>query len=164
MIKYTSRRCVTYGGIAQLARAIGSYPIGHGFKSSFRYHLGPLVKRLRHGPFTAVTWVRFPYGSPKRKSTTIVVLFLFGGAYAPNRTHHRACAGSGSQIRLSDGLCSHKTSQTNLVPRALARRHLPVHYPSTNLYAPNLTYLFAKQKIMGNNASALLVLFLACEK
>ena len=26
---------------------------------------GPLVKRLRHGPFTAVTWVRFPYGSPK---------------------------------------------------------------------------------------------------
>ena len=27
---------------------------------------GPLVKRLRHRPFTAVTWVRFPYGSPKR--------------------------------------------------------------------------------------------------
>ena len=24
-----------------------------------------MVKRLRHGPFTAVTWVRFPYGSPK---------------------------------------------------------------------------------------------------
>ena len=30
---------------------------------------GPLVKRLRHRPFTAVTWVRFPYGSPKRKTT-----------------------------------------------------------------------------------------------
>ena len=29
---------------------------------------GPLVKRLRHGPFTAVTWVRFPYGSPKQVS------------------------------------------------------------------------------------------------
>ena len=27
-----------YGGIAQLARAIGSYPIGRGFKSNFRYH------------------------------------------------------------------------------------------------------------------------------
>ena len=26
-----------YGGIAQLARAIGSYPIGRGFKSNFRY-------------------------------------------------------------------------------------------------------------------------------
>ena len=29
---------------------------------------GPLVKRLRHGPFTAVTWVRFPYGSYKSPS------------------------------------------------------------------------------------------------
>ena len=59
-----------YGGIAQLARAFGSYPTGRWFKSDFRYHFrftqyGPLVKRLRHGPFTAVTWVRFPYGSPK---------------------------------------------------------------------------------------------------
>ena len=26
---------------------------------------GPLVKWLRHRPFTAVTWVRVPYGSPK---------------------------------------------------------------------------------------------------
>ncbi len=26
-----------YGGVAQLARAIGSYPIGHGFKSNLRY-------------------------------------------------------------------------------------------------------------------------------
>ena len=25
---------------------------------------GPLVKRSRHRPFTAVTGVRFPYGSP----------------------------------------------------------------------------------------------------
>ena len=29
----------------------------------FQTH-GPLVKWLRHGPFTAVTWVRVPYGSP----------------------------------------------------------------------------------------------------
>ena len=32
-----------------------------------RLLLGPLVKRLRHRPFTAVTWVRFPYGSPRRR-------------------------------------------------------------------------------------------------
>ena len=31
---------------------------------SRRLLYGPLVKWLRHGPFTAVTWVRFPYGSP----------------------------------------------------------------------------------------------------
>ncbi len=63
-----------------MARASGSYPAGRWFKSDIRYHSveahfgfgvillknGPLVKRLRHGPFTAVTWVRFPYGSPKK--------------------------------------------------------------------------------------------------
>ena len=30
---------------------------------------GPLVKWLRHGPFTAVTWVRIPYGSPSHKTS-----------------------------------------------------------------------------------------------
>ena len=58
------------GWIAQLARASGSYPAGRWFKSDFSHQtLGPLVKRLRHGPFTAVTWVRFPYGSPDTNNT-----------------------------------------------------------------------------------------------
>ena len=74
-----------HGGVAQLARACGSYPQCHWFESSRRYHRlvrrrqrltshppqqkdGPLVKWLRHGPFTAVTWVRVPYGSPLRQS------------------------------------------------------------------------------------------------
>ena len=50
-----------------MARASGSYPEGHWFKSNYRYHFfspGPLVKRSRHRPFTAVTGVRFPHGSP----------------------------------------------------------------------------------------------------
>ena len=68
-----------------MARACGSYPQCHRFESSRRYHRlvrrrqrltshppqqkdGPLVKWLRHGPFTAVTWVRVPYGSPLRQS------------------------------------------------------------------------------------------------
>ena len=51
--------------LAQLARALGSYPGCRWFKSDCRYHFyGPLVKRLRHRPFTAESWVRFPYGSP----------------------------------------------------------------------------------------------------
>lgn len=56
-----------YGGIAQLARASGSYPAGRRFESHCRYHsfFGPLVKRLRHHPFTVETRVRFPCGSPK---------------------------------------------------------------------------------------------------
>ena len=35
---------------------------------------GPLVKRLRHRPFTAVTRVRVPYGA-----FILIVTFLFGG-------------------------------------------------------------------------------------
>ena len=65
-----------------MARAIGSYPIGHGFKSNSRYH-GPLVKRSRHRPFTAVTGVRFSHGSPKKESRTkSCFLFL---SLSPNR-------------------------------------------------------------------------------
>ncbi len=71
------------GGIAQLARACGSYPQCPRFESRCRYqkrrryyylrlNLGPLVKRLRHRPFTAVTWVRFPYGSPKNTAHRMV--------------------------------------------------------------------------------------------
>ena len=47
-----------------MARVLGSYPIGRWFKSYCRYQKGPLVKRLRHRPFTAESWVQFPYGSP----------------------------------------------------------------------------------------------------
>ncbi len=63
-----------YGDIAQLARATGSYPVCRWFKSDYRYQersvlisadlFGPVVKRLRHRPFTAVTRVRFSSGSP----------------------------------------------------------------------------------------------------
>ncbi len=37
-------------------------------RNGFRPNDGPLVKWLRHGPFTAVTWVRIPYGSPPHKT------------------------------------------------------------------------------------------------
>ena len=33
----------------------------------YREQSGPLVKRLRHRPFTAVTRVRFSHGSPEKK-------------------------------------------------------------------------------------------------
>ena len=65
------KNVVTYtalkqGGMAQLARANGSYPLGRWFKSNCRHQHGPMVKRSRHRPFTAVTGVRFPLGSPKK--------------------------------------------------------------------------------------------------
>ena len=50
---------------SSVGRAFGSYPECHWFESNCRYQNGPLVKWLRHRPFTAVTWVRVPYGSPE---------------------------------------------------------------------------------------------------
>ena len=85
-----------YGGIAQLARVLGSYPIGRRFESHCRYQInkpyllrwfnkrafepliyGPVVKRLRHRPFTAVTRVRFSYGSPNKRDRQSPVPFIF---------------------------------------------------------------------------------------
>ena len=50
-----------------MARACGSYPQCRWFDSDRRYQYGPMVKRLRHGPFKAVTGVRVPLGSPQSK-------------------------------------------------------------------------------------------------
>ena len=41
---------VKFGGIAQLARATGSYPVGHGFKSNSRYHR-PVGQAAKTPPF-----------------------------------------------------------------------------------------------------------------
>ena len=49
-----------------LAQAAEHLPFKQGVPGSIPGWLtnGPLVKRLRHRPFTAESWVRFPYGSP----------------------------------------------------------------------------------------------------
>ena len=67
-----------YGGIAQLARAFGSYPKCRRFKSHYRYSVyGPVVKRLRHRPFTAETRVRFSSGSLFHKARNSIFLALY---------------------------------------------------------------------------------------
>ena len=75
-----------------MARAFGSYPKCRRFKSYCRYQRngcslwrvhcdsGPLVKRLRHRPFTAGSRVRIPYESPDEKTHQqkfLLVCFLF---------------------------------------------------------------------------------------
>ena len=49
-----------------LAQAAEHLPFKQGVPGSIPGWLtnGPLVKRLRHRPFTAESWVQFPYGSP----------------------------------------------------------------------------------------------------
>ena len=61
-----------------MARVLGSYPIGRWFESYCRYQNGPLVKRLRHRPFTAESWVQFPYGSPHHIPTNAYISAFVG--------------------------------------------------------------------------------------
>ena len=57
-------------------RLNGTFSDAEGMKTSFdtleetRIY-GPLVKRLRHRPFTAVAWVRLPYGSPENNERSV---------------------------------------------------------------------------------------------
>ena len=73
---------MTNGCVAQLARAFGSYPTGRWFES-VRSHqnaaFGPMVKRLRHHPFTVVSWVRIPLGSPLK--TQYIGFIVFHSLY-----------------------------------------------------------------------------------
>ena len=64
-----------YGGIAQLVEhPVHTRPVICSNQITAT-NKGPLVKRLRHRPFTAVTWVRFPYGSPKKDTPSGVSFF-----------------------------------------------------------------------------------------
>ena len=54
-----------HGSVAQLVRVPACHAGSRGFEPLLSRHIsGPLVKRSRHHPFTVVTGVRFPYGSP----------------------------------------------------------------------------------------------------
>ena len=46
---------------------------------------GPLVKWLRHRPFTAVTWVRVPYGSPKKIGVPLELRSFFNKKTGPSK-------------------------------------------------------------------------------
>ena len=51
IIPKSQRLSGTYGGIAQLARAFGSYPECRRFKSHCRYHLWPGGQTVKTPPF-----------------------------------------------------------------------------------------------------------------
>ena len=55
---------------------------------------GPLVKRLRHRPFTAATGVRIPYGSPPRALSSAggaPALQAGGHRFEPYSAHQKDC-------------------------------------------------------------------------
>ena len=116
-------------------------------------HLGPLVKRLRHGPFTAVTWVRFPYASPtKKQALRSECLFFCFVPRTRNRTHSRIsravffCYVTHSRhrralafLRESGSNNSLAVSRRNLVGEASTRTR---HQQKENFCLPKVLFLF----------------------
>ena len=56
------------GGIAQLARAFGSYPTGRWFKSDFRYHIWPVGQAVKTRPFHGCNMGSIPVRVTKKRS------------------------------------------------------------------------------------------------
>ena len=89
--------------------AAGSYPAGRWFESDRRYQNGPMVKWLRHRPFTAVTRVRTSVGSPNNRLIQAVVL-LGGLAQLV-----RALALQARGHRFKSSSLHHTQSKSNLI-------------------------------------------------
>ena len=72
-----------YGGIAQLARAFGSYPKCRWFKSDYRYHIWPVGQAVKTPPFHGGNMgsipVRVTIPIPLVSLTTRGFSGLFGG-------------------------------------------------------------------------------------
>ena len=68
----------TNGGIAQLARATGSYPVGHGFKSNSRYQR-PVGQAAKTPPFHGGNGSSIlpRVTNAKKNSIAIAMLFFF---------------------------------------------------------------------------------------
>ncbi len=70
------------GGIAQLARATGSYPVGHGFKSNSRYHR-PVGQAAKTPPFHGGNGSSILPRVTKKRTHTKWCVFFF---CAPSRS------------------------------------------------------------------------------
>ena len=66
-----------YGGIAQLARASGSYPAGRWFKSDFRYLIRPVGQAVKTRPFHGCNMGSIPVRVRKKETDTKVSVFFF---------------------------------------------------------------------------------------
>ena len=97
---YYNKSVTKNGGIAQLARASGSYPAGRRFKSHYRYHFRPGGQAVKTPPFhggnTSSILVRVTKKIQVPKRTWIFLSIAKAMAY-----HHAlACISSKADRRL----------------------------------------------------------------
>ena len=66
-----------YGGVAQLARAYGSYPYGRWFKSTRRYHIRPVGQAVKTPPFHGDNGGSIPPRVTKKQKYTKLYFCFF---------------------------------------------------------------------------------------
>ena len=93
---------VACGGVAQLARATGSYPVGHGFKSNLRYQIRPVGQAAKTPPFHGGNGSSILPRVTKKKLNRFFDLAFFIQA-AGLVCHQCACALYG----IAEGGCHH---------------------------------------------------------
>ena len=65
-----------YGGIAQLARVLGSYPIGRRFESHCRYYTWPVGQEVKTLPFHGGIMGSIPVRVTKSQLTNACIVFV----------------------------------------------------------------------------------------
>ena len=105
---------------------------------------GSLVKRLRHGPLKAETWVRFPYESPKKDRHSVVNAYLF---LPTRREPNHAARGVGSHTATAVYCQIGKLKPRHAQPMRQAEkpkpdRQIPVRVTNKNLIRSRIRFSF----------------------
>ena len=94
---------LVHGGIAQLARATGSYPVGHGFKSNSRYQR-PVGQAAKTPPFHGGNGSSIlPRVTKKDNIRTRFGCYLFIQAAGLAWNHASACMESPKAYGITEG-------------------------------------------------------------
>ena len=112
------------GGLAQLARASGSYPAGRWFKSDIRYHPRPVGQAVKTRPFHGCNMGSIPVRvtKPEKSTLTRVLFFILSGL--ATRTLIESSAHTNQR-------CPHQLSSHLITsaPRTTASARLGSHLP-----------------------------------
>ena len=135
---------------------------------------GPMVKRLRHHPFTVVTWVQVPLGSPfrhtkkERRQTLLFCVFfrffgLFWAFFAEKNPFHSVLHTGGTGVEPRPFFSSFQVPQKYFFAAHKTKRifhFLSIHYGISNRRSPNSMMFFSIYLSTPLNLNAFLNLLL----
>ena len=139
------------------ARASGSYPAGHRFKSHFRHHKWPVGPAVKTRPFHGCNMGSIPVRVTKNKRTPISVSFLFLIILTDNASTLQACLDWGRIVcpvvpcrnLVRQGIFPYKFSiapclakicfvRSSTGSQQMLRMSLPIKYGSPQIFVSSL--------------------------